>query len=217
MLETSGVTAQPSNSVSELKLKPGRFALFVSTVDPRKNHLFAVRLWRQVRRAGGREPFPLVFAGRSGRHSEQFRDEVSRDTEMAGTWLHHLEDPDDADLSWLFQHAAFTLFPSDYEGYGLPVAESLAHGKYCLAADNSSLREVSQGLAWHRDTFDGEAWKAEVLHLIRDEKYLADKNAAVASKFRCNTWDSYADQLVDIIASLGRTPNDSSLPKGLQS
>jgi glycosyltransferase involved in cell wall biosynthesis len=56
-----------------------------------------------------------------------------------------LEDVDDTALTWLYDRALLTVYPSLYEGWGLPVAESLARGRICIASRRSSVPEIAPG------------------------------------------------------------------------
>jgi glycosyltransferase involved in cell wall biosynthesis len=177
-------------------LGDGAFALMVSHIDPRKNHLFAYQLWRRLAERLGARTMPLVFAGRRGWQSADLLLRLEHDADMWGRHLHLIEAPSDAELAWLYSGAAFTIFPSELEGWGLPITESLAFGTPCLAADNSALREASQGLAWHADTLDGVAWAREVERCMTDPAHLAAMRATIKSKFVKRRW---ADFLADVL------------------
>jgi hypothetical protein len=65
----------------------------------------------------------------------------------------------DEELAWLYENCLFTVFPSEAEGWGLPISEALDRGKYCLASDNTSLKEAGEGLVFHASLQDRQAWK----------------------------------------------------------
>jgi glycosyltransferase involved in cell wall biosynthesis len=139
---------------------------------------------------------PLVFAGHRGWQSADLLVRLEHDGEMWGRHLHLIEAPSDGELAWLYSRAAFTIFPSELEGWGLPITESLSFGTPCLAADNSSLRQASQGLAWHADTFDGNAWAEEAMRCMIDPAHLAAARAAIEAKFVKRRW---VDFLADVL------------------
>ena len=122
------------------------FALMVSNFEPRKNHHFAYHLWRRVVERIGSRAIPLVFAGQRGWLTNDLFALLKNDQQMWQRHIRFIEGPSDEELAWLYANAGFTLFPSQFEGWGLPITESLSFGTYCLAADNTSLREASQGL-----------------------------------------------------------------------
>ncbi len=75
-----------------------------------------------------------------------------------------MSDIKDEELSLLYEKSYFTVYPSWYEGWGLPVAESLAHGKFCLAANGTSLREAGGEFAEYLDPYDIPAWSERLLY-----------------------------------------------------
>jgi glycosyltransferase involved in cell wall biosynthesis len=180
----------------EKALAEGAFALMVSQIDPRKNHLFAYQLWRRLVERLGARTMPLVLAGRRGWQSADLLLRLEHDAAMWGRHLHFIEAPSDGELAWLYSGAAFSIFPSELEGWGLPITESLAFGTPCLAADNSSLREASQGLAWHADTLDGVAWAREVERCMTEPAHLVAARATIKRKFVTRRW---ADFLADVL------------------
>ena len=119
--------------------QPGSYVLFVSTLEARKNHALAVRVWRKLMdevragaRAGRERCRMLVFAGRVG--SAGRRPAAAARQHAAGSRPHPPDPrPSDAELRALYDGCLFTLLPSWFEGWGLPVSESLALGKPCLA------------------------------------------------------------------------------------
>ncbi|HET9146417.1 MAG TPA: glycosyltransferase, partial [Acetobacteraceae bacterium] len=106
-------------------LHPRPFVLFVSTIEPRKNHGAMLRLWRRLLQIMSEEEVPdLVFAGRVGWLA---RDVIGQaeNADWLGGKLRLVEAPSDAELASLYRDCLFTLYPSFYEGWGLPVTESL--------------------------------------------------------------------------------------------
>jgi glycosyltransferase involved in cell wall biosynthesis len=113
-----------------------------------------------------------------------------------------LANADDAELRWLYENCRFTVFASHAEGFGLPVAESLARGKACLASNAMSIPEAGQGLAIHLDPTDAAAWRAAAQRLIDDDAELAAREAAVRAQFRVWTWTDTADDALAALAPL---------------
>jgi len=103
----------------------GTYALFVSTIEPRKNHMLLFRAWRKLLEERPRDSVPtLVFAGRVGWSVDDLMRQISN-TDCLGGKLKLIEDPTDTELLELYKGCLFTLFPSFFEGWGLPVTESL--------------------------------------------------------------------------------------------
>ena len=127
---------------------PRPYALFVGTVESRKNHILALRAWRRLVDERGVENVPdLVCIGRLGWHADEFLREYVTTNGLDGKVSLLTSSVPDADLAHFYAHADFTIYPSRYEGWGLPVSESLAFGKLPVVAHNSSLPEAGRDLA----------------------------------------------------------------------
>ena len=127
---------------------PRPYALLVGTVESRKNHLLALRAWARLIDEGGPDAVPdLVCVGRLGWHADAFLDEYVRTRGLDGKVSVLSSGISDAELARFYAHAEFTVYPSRYEGWGLPVSESLAFGKLPVVAYNSSLPEAGGDLA----------------------------------------------------------------------
>ena len=158
----------------------GGFVLTVGTIEIRKNHHLLLDVWESMLRdLPASEVPPLVVAGRQGWLFQETVARLERTPAFAGTVL-HLDGPTDPELAWCYEHAAFTCYPSLYEGWGLPVSESLAFGVPCLSSNSSSLPEAGAGLTTLLDPFDRDAWRTAVLALWRD----ADLRDATAARIR---------------------------------
>lgn len=144
------------------------FAIYVSSITSRKNHQLLLDVWSSLlqRLAPTELPF-LILAGSKGSLSDETMSRIHRDPMLRNRVL-HLAGLADAEVAWLYQACAFTLYPSLYEGWGLPVTESLDFGRVCVASDRTSLPEAGEGLAIHLDPTDRAAWTSQVLELWRD-------------------------------------------------
>lgn len=179
---------------------PGAYVLFVSTLEARKNHLLLVRAWRRLLEEQPEDEVPfLVFAGRIGFMVGDLLQELRNSLFLGGKVL-LIEHPDDAELAALYQGCLFTVFPSLYEGWGLPVTESLAFGKPCLAARATALPEAGGNLARY---FDPESLP-DALRALRavldDRAGLRDWEATVRREFRPVPWADMAHAIIDGLA-----------------
>ncbi len=195
------VTPRHTAALARHALEPGRFAVYVSTINPRKNHLFAYRLWRRLAEELGETVPTLVFAGQRGWRYEALFETMTADTLMWDRKLRFVEGPTDEEMAWLYANCAFSIFPSLYEGWGLPILESLSFGKYCLAADNTALPEAGQGLAFHADAADEAAWLAELHRVISAPGYLDAANARIRERFVPRRWDEVGAALLAVMRS----------------
>ncbi|WP_018387537.1 glycosyltransferase [Ancylobacter sp. FA202] len=159
-------------------LPPDRpFVVYCSTIEIRKNHILLLNLWEQLRQQLPAERLPvLVLAGRWGWGVDAVRLAVERNWRLAP----HVQVAAalrDEQLHWLYRHARFSVFPSFNEGFGLPVAESLAAGTPVVVSDHPALVEASAGLMPALDPGDLPAWRNEISRLCLDDTYLVQLRA----------------------------------------
>lgn len=174
-------------------LRGKSYAIFVSTIETRKNHRLLYQAWDYClrRKMIDGETCRLVFVGRPGWNigdlmHEMQANPVTRDTIVT------LSNVSDAELSALYAHAAFGLFPSHYEGYGLSLAELLNLGKVCLSSDGGALPEVGGGLVTYRDPSDVIGWAHALAELFNDHAGRAALEARIRTEYLPITWDDAA-------------------------
>jgi len=190
-IATSNEQQRPA-ALPDLAGRP--FVLSVSTIQARKNFDLLYRLWQRLSREGRTEQPHLVIAGRPGFGSSDLLHLMRNDPAIAGT-VTLLHGTSDAELAWLYANCLFTLYPSWYEGWGLPLSESLAQGKTFIASNTSSLPEAGQGLGIHLDPYDLIAWQSEVLRLTRDERVRAALERRIQTERKLSTWSDCARQI----------------------
>ena len=118
----------------------GKYALHVGTLEPRKNIETLLSCWQQVRQRLEDPPL-LVLCGKYGWKTESIRSQVEA-AEQAG-WARHLGYVGEQELASLYEHAQLVLFPSLYEGFGLPAVEAQWAGTPLVCSDLPVLREVA--------------------------------------------------------------------------
>jgi glycosyltransferase involved in cell wall biosynthesis len=180
----------------------GSYVLFVSTIEARKNHTLLFRVWRRMLEEMPRERVPtLVFAGRVGWLVADLMQQLENTAYLDGK-IHLVSDVSDADLASLYRGCLFTVFPSFYEGWGLPVTESLAFGKPCIIARGSSLPEAGGSLARYFDAENtGEAYSV-IRAAIEDPEGLRAWQADVVRSFAPVPWTVTADAILQRLGLL---------------
>jgi glycosyltransferase involved in cell wall biosynthesis len=186
-------------------LDASEFVLFVSTIEPRKNHHLALNAWsRLIKRSVGRKIPRLVCVGNSGWMNEGFYQRLARDPVLAEhvVILHNISEQA---LKLLYQRCLFTIFPSLYEGWGLPISEALANGKVPLVSDISSHREAGGDLAVYFNLESESDFHAKLEDLMFDgeTRNAHEKRIAAASPLR--PWSQIATELVAQIESVKKS------------
>jgi glycosyltransferase involved in cell wall biosynthesis len=198
----SGFRARNAWSKEQKRSLPaaGSYALVVSTIEARKNHLLLFRVWRRLLDEKPAEQVPtLVFAGRVGWLVDDLMRQIANTGNLNGK-LVIVENPSDVELATLYQGCLFTLFPSFSEGWGLPVTESLALGKPCITSDRSSLPEAGGKLTRRFDPDNLNEAYALIRAAIEDRVGLARWEAQIRREFRPTPWSATAKA---ILAGLG--------------
>ena len=180
-----------------------RGVLCVGTFEPRKNHLVLLDAAEQVWREGGE--FDLVLIGRTTvHHGAQVltRIESLQRVGRPVRWLRHA---DDATLLRAYGECAFTVFPSLYEGFGIPILESLWHGRPCVCGGNGAIGEVvAGGGCLTVDQTDPAALAAGMARLLTDSP-LYQRLCAEAEARAFGTWEQLARELLVDLQSGKRT------------
>ena len=184
--------------------QPGSYVLFVSTIEARKNHALVVRVWRRLVdevRAGQRDAASvpqLVFAGRVGWLVADLMAQLDNMAWLGGR-VRLVRDPSDAELRSLYEGCLFTIFPSFFEGWGLPVTESLAMGKPCLSSSATALPEAGGALGRYFDPEDTGSAHRAVVALLDQPGAVAAWQDQVRREFRPAPW---ADTAQAVLAHL---------------
>lgn len=136
--------AQLSEVLAQYGLSSGRYSLFVSTIEPRKNIANLIAAYRNLPIAT-RLQWKLVLVGGKGWQSEEIHAAI--DAATAEGWLIYLGFVDQRCLPYLYAGCRLFTYPSWYEGFGLPIAEAMASGVPVLTSNCSSMPEVAAGAA----------------------------------------------------------------------
>jgi glycosyltransferase involved in cell wall biosynthesis len=174
----------------------GSYVLFVSTIEARKNHALLFRVWQKLLEEMPRDAVPtLVFAGRVGWLVDDLMQQIVNTDHLSGR-LVVIENASDSELAALYRGCLFTVYPSFFEGWGLPVTESLAFGKPCLASDRTALPEAGGDLARYIDPDDLHGWYAAIRAILADPPQLTPWAERIRREFRPVTWSATASALL---------------------
>jgi glycosyltransferase involved in cell wall biosynthesis len=171
---------------------PNTYALIVSTIEARKNHALLFAVWRRLLEDMPAATVPtLVFAGRVGWLVSDFMQQLRNSTFLDGKIV-HIESPTDQELEALYDGCLFTVFPSLYEGWGLPVTESHAFGRPCIASKTTSLPEAGGSLARYIDPDNTADAYRVIRETIEDQDGLREWRDRVRREFRRVDWSQSA-------------------------
>jgi glycosyltransferase involved in cell wall biosynthesis len=183
-------------------LDPGHFALFVSTIEPRKNHAMLLRIWQRLLDDGVPQSssFKLVFVGRRGWNVDAVLAALATPGAFGRTIL-HFEHLDDDHLDWLYDNCAFCVYPSEYEGFGLPIVEAFARGKAVIASNGGALAEVVGSLSPALDPKNEDLWFQTLRDWIENPQARHVFETIIAQNKAPFDWNEVAGRMVAIANS----------------
>jgi len=176
---------------------PGRpYVLCVGTIESRKNHLMLFGAWLALLRRHGAEAVPdLICVGKRGWLAEAaLALHANAPALRERVRLRHTVT--DAELAALYAGCLFTVQNSHYEGWGLPVTESLGHGKVALLPDHSGYRESGAGGAVFFAPGSEPDLVAKLEALIFDAGHREDLERRLARAVRLRDWPAVADAIL---------------------
>ncbi|GAA1728727.1 glycosyltransferase [Microcella frigidaquae] len=183
--------------------------LCVGSHEPRKNHL-AVLHAAELAWSEGHD-FDLLFVGGNAWNSTRFLDRLA-ELQRQGRPVRSLLRVDDVTLAALYRRAAFSVFPSLNEGYGLPIVESLALGTPVITSAFGSMREIATAGCVLVDPRDDRAIAAAIGGLLTDD-VRRERLAGEARERGIRSWEAYADELWSFMVNGGHVdgrPQSSS-------
>lgn len=193
--------------IDEVKRKLGireKYFLFVGTIEPRKNLTRVIEAFLQFKKnqKSGTNYQLAVVGSQAFAHGKVFRDMLHRfgaqqEDVLYSSYIAH------EDLNALYQGAVALLFPSLYEGWGLPVLEAMACGTPVLTSNTSSLPEVAGDAALLVDPYDVDAICSGIKRLTDDTalwEQLVVRGLRRVKKF---SWKQTAEQTLEVYQSLG--------------
>jgi glycosyltransferase involved in cell wall biosynthesis len=177
------------------------YFMLISTIEPRKNHLLVLNIWRALATDSRNDVPKLVLLGASGWEHEQVTDMLDR-CEAIRPYVFRAARLSRAGLVRLLVGAQALLMPSFDEGYGLPIVEALTLGTPVIASDIATFREVTQGCALLLSPLDGMRWKEAIQGLSQRESPVWKMAKAKTAAFRAPDWQNYFRGTEDFLNSL---------------
>jgi glycosyltransferase involved in cell wall biosynthesis len=199
--------------VATLKaLNVGEFWLSVGTIEPRKNQRLLVQAYARYIEAGGR-PMPLVLAGGQGWLMGDFQSYVAKlgisDRVILTGYI------TDAELIWLYCNCYVNLYPSVFEGFGLPVLEGMQFGAPTLCSNATSLPEVAGDAAILLSPHDSEPWTQAMLALASDPDKRHQLGLAARARAQQFDWKRSATSMLAIYEKAIRAPKRTNMKQTL--
>lgn len=193
-----GVDPLPSDKVPPRVDGEHPSFVMLGTIEPRKNHLLLLSLWRQMSEELPPDQVPhLHIIGRRGWENQNITAILDRAPFMNRSVFEHGFLPDDQ-LAARLGAARALLFPSFAEGFGYPLAEALQMGVPVICADLPVYREIAGRIPTYLDPLDGPGWKHAILSSATRNEKKAPEHVSVPS------WESHFATVFKRLAVTGR-------------
>jgi glycosyltransferase involved in cell wall biosynthesis len=186
---------------------PDQFILFLGTLEPRKNITRLIEAYAALRAREGADSAPkLVIAGGKGWFYENLFSRVT-DLGLSDAVIFPGYVPGE-ELAWWYRSASMFVFPSLFEGFGLPVLEALACGTPTITSNVSSLPEVAGDAALLVDPHDTEALAAAMTRLLREPELRARLSQAGIGQAMQFPWSRTAAETVAVYREALNAPRE---------
>lgn len=187
--------AQLASTLATYGLAAGGYTLCVATIEPRKRIDALLAGYRRLPSALRRE-VPLVLVGGKGWMAERLHEQI----ESAGAegWLHYIGYVPAEALPCLYAGARLFAYLSEYEGFGLPVAEAMASGVPVLTSDRSCLPDTAGGAAMLVNPDDVDDVAVKLQQIAQDERWRAGAVAAGLAVTARYSWETCVDETMAV-------------------
>ena len=193
--------------VEKSEIWPQPYVLMVGTIEVRKNHIVALQAWKELIQSKGSQKVPdLVCVGIIGWNVDDFLAELASSNSTVKNRVHLLTDNvSDNYLRSLYENCLFTIYPSSYEGWGLPVSESLDFGKAVITTNVSSMPEAGMEFARYIPPNDSKALALAVKEWIEDPEIPHAIGITVTQNRKRIGWTTVVNRIVNEIDDLLET------------
>jgi glycosyltransferase involved in cell wall biosynthesis len=170
------------------------YFICVGTIEPKKNHLLLLNVWRGLANEFGAGAPRLVLVGQRGWENENVVDMIERSIPLRGL-VEEYDNLQDSAMRRYLVGARALLMPSFAEGYGLPVAEAMASGVPVLCSDLAPLRAIGGDVPDYLDPLDGPAWRRAIVDYAQPDAPRREAQLMRLKGWRAPTWEEHFARL----------------------
>lgn len=176
---------------------PDNFLLFVGSIEPRKNLLTLLKAFNSLEEKL-KQKYPLFLVGASGWQNDDILQEINQSPNI--NYIGYIKDEE---LPHIYNLATVFIYPSLYEGFGIPPLEAMACATPTIVSNTTSMPEVCQNATLYINPLDISDIKDKILLLLKNQnlqRELIEKGLQRAKKF---TWEKSALKHMELFDSLG--------------
>ena len=187
--------AEVAPTLAPFGLTFNRYTLCVSTIEPRKNLNTLIASYARLS-AETKARYPLVLVGGKGWDSDETHAKIA--SAQNEGWLKYLGYVPESQLPVIYAGARSFVYPSLYEGFGLPVAEAISSGIPVLTSNNSSLAEVAGPVGLSVDPMDAARMADLLLKMIEDEQWRSEIQPQLAQHGKLFNWTQTVQRTANV-------------------
>ena len=180
---------------------PQPYFVVLGTIEPRKNHLLLLHVWRELAARLGPQTPHLAVIGQRGWECENVVDMLERCDALRGL-VHELPACSDVEMTRYLRHANALLFPSFAEGYGMPLVESLMLRTPVIANRLDVFQEIAGDVPDYVDALDGPGWLRAIDEFRLPGNPRRAAQLARMSSFQMPTWASHFERVETLLEQL---------------
>lgn len=176
---------------------PDKFMLFVGSIEPRKNLKRLLKAYDSIDKSL-KEAYKLVLAGFKGWENSEIMELINNNEQ----YISYIGYVSDERLAKIYNKSSLFVFPSIYEGFGLPILEAMACGTPVITSHTSSMPEVGGDAAIYCDPYSIEDIADKIVKVLNDSELryrLREKGINRAKEF---TWEKSALKHIEVFNSL---------------
>lgn len=185
------------------------YFVYISTIEPRKNHLMLLHLWRKMVLDERHHIPKLVLIGKRGWNNQNILDLLDR-SKLLQNHIIELSGLSDNQMNSILKNSRGLLYPSFVEGWGMPLVEAVAANVPVVCSDIPAHRESGQSLLRYIDPEDSQSWMEVVNKMTTSNEEALDIMSGY-KKFKMPAWEEHFKDLNIIINSLDDLKYNSAL------
>jgi glycosyltransferase involved in cell wall biosynthesis len=177
------------------------YFIMLGTIEPRKNHLRMLEIWRDWEQYENSPRPHLLIIGQRGWECENVLDMLDRCAAIH-LWVHEIGRCSDVELVHHLRHAQALLMPSFAEGFGMPLIEALTHELPVIASDLGVFREIAGEIPDYLDPSDGIGWRRAIAEFAMPHSPRRAEQLKRLEHFQAPTWDNHFSTVERFLADL---------------
>jgi glycosyltransferase involved in cell wall biosynthesis len=192
---TTHIKPSDSEMLEKYKVKKDGYLVYVSTIEPRKNHTLLYYTYKLAKSRGVHLP-KLLIIGRVGHDTTEIIKFIKEDPQI-NQQIKICDQVSDDELNWLYENCMFTIVPSFYEGWGMSVLESIFRGKSAVCSNTSSLAEMPDNCVIRFNPASTDECLDAII--VMSKPATLKRYRENASQYRPHSWDASYKQVIDIL------------------